>query len=91
MFLDTGADEFLLDSKKTMVKVTTLYCGKTVTGDIGGTHAFASVKMAKVRLAIADQPIDLTFLIDSDSEMRWPITLGAGALRDIDFIIDFQH
>jgi hypothetical protein len=31
------------------------------------------------------------FDVLTDSEVRWPITPIAGALRDMDFLMDFKH
>jgi hypothetical protein len=59
--------------------------------DIGDNYAFAAVKNAKVNITLAGQPIDMYFDVYSNSDMRWPVTLGAGALRDMDFVFDFRH
>lgn len=91
VLLDTGAGAYLLGSKQALNEVTILHRGKTVMRDIGGRHPFANVKSAKVQLTIAGQPIDMTFTVYSDSDVRSAMTLGAGALRDMDFILDFQH
>jgi predicted aspartyl protease len=91
VMLDTGASSYLLGTQAALDEATTLHRGKTVMADIGGTHAFANVRSAKVKLAIAGQPIEMYFAVYSDSSLRWPITLGAGALRDMDILLDFQH
>jgi len=91
VMLDTGAARYLIGSKQALNEVTTLHRGKSAVGDIGDTYAFASVKNAKVNLTIAGQPIDMYFDVYSNSDTRWAITLGAGALRDMDFVFDFRH
>ena len=89
--LDTGAGRYLLGTKAVLDEVTLLHRGKLVMGDIGGKHPFANVQSAKVKLTIAGQPIDMYFDVYTDSTLHHPITLGAGALRDMDFLLDFQH
>jgi len=91
VMLDTGAARYLIGSKQALNEVTTLHRGKSAVGDIGDIYAFASVKNAKVNITIAGQPIDMYFDVYSNSDTRWAITLGAGALRDMDFVFDFQH
>jgi len=91
VMLDTGAARYLIGSKQALSEVTTLHRGKSAVDDIGDTYAFASVKNAKVNLTIAGQPIDMYFDIYSNSDARWAITLGAGALRDMDFVFDFRN
>jgi len=90
VLLDTGAHEYLLGSKKALDEVTALHRGKIGFGDIG-TSMTANVKSAKVNLTISGQPFQVYFDVLSDSENLWPITLGAGALRDMDFVLDFKN
>lgn len=90
VLLDTGAHEYLLGSKKALDEVTALHRGKIGFGDIG-TSMTANVKSAKVNLTISGQPFQVYFDVLSDSESLWPITLGAGALRDMDFVLDFNN
>jgi len=91
VMLDTGAGRYLLGTKAALDEVTTLHRGKLAMGDIGGTHAFANAQSAKVKLTIAGQPIEMYFAIYTDSDEGHAITLGAGALRDMDFLLDFGH
>lgn len=91
VMLDTGASSYLLGTPAALSQATVLHRGKMSMSDIGGTHAFANIQSAKVKLTVAGQPIEIRFAVYSDSAMRWPITLGAGALRDMDFLFDFQH
>lgn len=62
----------------------------TVGDDVGG-HQLANTDHAKVMLDISGQPIEVYFDVLTDSAVRWPITLGAGASRDMDFLMDFKH
>jgi hypothetical protein len=71
-------------------QVTTLHRGKSAMIDIGGRH-LANTDSAKVKLTISGQPIEMYFAVYTDSNNFWPITLGAGALRDMDFLLDFKH
>jgi predicted aspartyl protease len=91
VMVDTGAGSYLIGSKQALNDVTTLHRDKSAMNDIGDAYAFASVKKAKVNLTIADQPINMYFDVYSNSDQPWAITLGAGALRDMDFVFDFQH
>ena len=91
VMLDTGASRYLLGTKAALDEVTVLHRGKLAMGDIGGRHAFANAESAKVRLTIAGQPIEMYFAVYTDSDSPHGITLGAGALRDMDFLLDFQH
>lgn len=90
VLLDTGSHEYLLGSKKALDEVTALHRGKIAFGDIGTSMA-ANVKSAKVNLIISGQPFQVYFDVLSDSNNTWPITLGAGALRDMDFELDFKN
>lgn len=91
VMLDTGASRYLLGTKAALDEVTVLHRGKLAMDDIGGRHAFANAQSAKVRLTIAGQPIDVYFAVYTDSGSPHAITLGAGALRDMDFLLDFRH
>jgi clan AA aspartic protease (TIGR02281 family) len=91
VMLDTGAARYLIGSKQALSEVTTLHRSKSAMADIGDNYAFAAVKNAKVNITLAGQPIDMYFDVYSNSDMRWPVTLGAGALRDMDFVFDFRH
>ncbi len=91
VMLDTGAGSYLLGTKAALDEVTALHRGKLGMGDIGGAHPFANAERAKVMLEIAGQPIEVYFAVYTDSDLGHPITLGAGALRDMDFLLDFRH
>ena len=92
VMLDTGASRYLLGTRAALDEVTTLHREKTSVRDIGGSHHFANAQSAKVKLTIAGQPFDILFEIYTDStNIRHPITLGAGALRDMDFLLDYRH
>jgi clan AA aspartic protease (TIGR02281 family) len=91
VMLDTGASRYLVGSQEALDEVTVLHRGKSSMRDVGGSHAFANVQRAKVKLTIAGQPFDMYFDVYSDSKGLYPITLGAGALRDMDFLLDFRH
>jgi predicted aspartyl protease len=90
VLLDTGAYRYLIGTPKALEQATALHRGKSAMIDIGGRH-LANTQSAKVKLTISGQPIEMYFDIYTDSENRWPITLGAGALRDMDFLLDFKH
>ena len=46
---------------------------------------------AKVRMTISGQPFRIYFTVLTESDARHAITLGADALRDMDFLLDFRH
>lgn len=93
--LDTGSSSYLLGGRKALDEVTVLHRGKLPIGDIGGSHPFASARRAKVKLTISGQPIEVYFAVLTDStalrDTASGIVLGAGALRDMDFLLDFRH
>jgi len=92
VMLDTGAYLYLIGTRAALDEVTTLHRDKTSMRDIGGRHAFANTQDAKVKLTIAGQPFDIAFSVYTDADNpKHPITLGAGALRDMDFLLDFRH
>lgn len=92
VMLDTGAYRYLLGTRDALDEVTALHRQKTAVHDIGGKHPFANAQSAKVKLTIAGQPFDMLFQVYTDStNIRHPITLGAGALRDMDFLLDYRH
>ncbi len=94
LMLDTGAGKYLLGSEKALDNVTVLHRKKQMMGDIGGVHAFANAQRAKVKLTISGQPFDVHFDVLTDSGVGAQsngLTLGAGALRDMDFLLDFRH
>lgn len=88
--LDTGAYLYLLGTAKALEQATALRRSKREVNDIGGQH-LANTDHAKVKLEISGQPIEVYFDVLTESAVRWPITLGAGALRDMDFLMDFKH
>ena len=88
--LDTGAYLYLLGTAKALDTATALRRSKRGINDIGGKH-LASTNDAKVKLEISGQPVEVYFDVLTNSEVHWPITLGAGALRDMDFLMDFKH
>jgi len=92
VMLDTGAHRYLVGTRAALDEVTALHRTKTMMGDIGGKHAFVNADTAKVKLTIAGQPFDMAFEVYTDADnVKHPITLGAGALRDMDFLLDFRH
>lgn len=91
VMLDTGAGRYLLGTRAALDEVELLHRGKVPLGDIGGVHPFASARSAKVILTVAGQPIEIYFIVLTQSTMQHAITLGAGALRDMDFLLDFRH
>jgi predicted aspartyl protease len=90
VMLDTGAARYLIGTSKALEEATALHRGKSTMTDIGGAH-YANTQSAKVKLTISGQPIEMYFELYTDSANKWPITLGAGALRDMDFLLDFRH
>ena len=92
VMLDTGASRYLIGTHAALDEVTALHREKTAMRDIGGSHHFANTQSAKVNLTIAGQPFDILFEVYTDAtNIRHPITLGAGALRDMDFLLDYRH
>ncbi|HEX7816373.1 retropepsin-like aspartic protease [Dyella sp.] len=90
VMLDTGSHRYLLGTPEALKQATALHRGKELMGDIGGTHE-ANTRSAKIKLTISNQPFEVYFDVLTDSQMAWPITLGAGALRDMDFVLDFKN
>ncbi len=91
VLLDTGASAFLVGTKAALDEVIKLRSGYRGMNDIGGSHPFANAEAAKVKMTIGNQPFNIYFIIYTDSEAKHDITLGAGALMDMDFILDFRH
>lgn len=91
VLLDTGSARFLLGTKAALDEVTLLERKTIAVGDVGGRHAFASAETAKVRMTISGQPFRIYFTVLTESDARHAITLGADALRDMDFLLDFRH
>jgi predicted aspartyl protease len=91
VLLDTGTHTYLMGSKKALDQVTTLRRDRIEGfGDIG-TNMSARARQAKVNLVLSGQPFDIYFDVLADSDLPWPVVIGAGALRDMDFVMDFQH
>jgi hypothetical protein len=91
VLLDTGTREYLLGSKNALDEVTTLRRDRLEGfGDIG-TQMSARARQAKVNLIVSGQPFDIYFDVLADGNVPWPTVLGAGALRDMDFDLDFGH
>ncbi len=91
VLLDTGAGVFLIGTQAALEQVTKLHSGRLAMNDIGGYHSHASATAAKVNMTIDRQPFKVFFLIYNDSEMKHDITLGSGALKDMDIVLDFRH
>lgn len=49
------------------------------------------MSQASAEVVVSGQPITMTFGIFADSSLPWPYILGSGALRDMDFFLDFQR
>lgn len=91
VMLDTGASMFLIGSQAALQQVTRLVRGTLSISDIGGKHGFASAEAAKVRMQIDRQPFNVYFIVYTQSTFPFDITLGAGALKDMDFVLDFRR
>jgi len=92
VMLDSGAHNYLIGTRAALDEVAPLHRMKTRMSDIGGAHGFVNADSAKVKLTIAEQPFEITFDVYTDADnAQHPITLGAGALRDMDFLLDFRH
>jgi hypothetical protein len=91
VMLDTGASRFLIGSKAALDEVKRLGSGHLAMNDIGGSHPFANAEAAKVKMQIDRQPFNIYFVVYTDSTISHDITLGAGALRDMDYILDFRQ
>lgn len=91
VLLDTGTREYLLGSKTALDEVTTLRRDRLEGfGDIG-TQMSARARQAKVNLVVSGQPFDIYFDVLADGNVPWPMIMGASALRDMDFVLDFSH
>jgi len=91
VILDTGDYMYLTGSQSALGNVTVLRRGTMGLRDLGGPHPFASARAAKVALVVAGQPIRMYFPVYPDASLPWPFLFGAGALRDMDFLLDFRH
>jgi len=91
VLLDTGSSQYLLGSKATLSRVKPLHRWRGSVGDIGGAHESVNIPDAKALLLVDGQPIDVHFSVLSDSDTPWLFTLGAAALNDMDFLLDFQN
>ncbi|MFT4197240.1 MAG: hypothetical protein QM601_04910 [Pseudoxanthomonas sp.] len=91
VLLDTGLSGYLLGSKSAIEDVTLVSRGRMASSDIGGRQGLANMRAATVDLVIAGQPFKVLFPVYVDSDIPWPILLGAGALRDMDFVLDFRN
>ena len=89
--LDTGSYLYLLGSASVMQQLQTGHRATAVFGDVGGLHPFAHTALGKVHMTISGQPMEIYFSVLTDSTMPSPLTLGAGALRDMDFLLDFRR
>jgi gag-polyprotein putative aspartyl protease len=91
VLLDTGTREYLLGSKSALDEVTTLRRDRLDGfGDIG-TQMSARARQAKVNLIVSGQSFDIYFDVLADGNVPWPIVMGASALRDMDFDLDFSR
>ncbi|WP_078059650.1 retropepsin-like aspartic protease [Xanthomonas massiliensis] len=61
VLLDTGLSMYLAGSQAIVDDVQLRSRGHLATRDIGGGHAFANVRAAKVNLVISGQPFDVNF------------------------------
>jgi len=91
VMLDTGAGMFLTGTKAALDEVIRLARGNLAMNDIGGRHGLVSAQAAKVKMQIDGQPFNIYFIIYTESTFPYDITLGAGALKDMDFVLDFRH
>ena len=90
VMLDTGASMFLVGTKAALEEVTRLRSGHLAMNDIGGRHPFANAEAAKVKMQIDRQPFNIYFIVYTESTFPFDITLGANALRDMDYVLDFR-
>jgi len=90
VMLDTGASMFLIGTKAALEEVTRLRSGHLAMNDIGGHHPFANAESAKVKMQIDRQPFNIYFIVYTESTFPYDITLGAGALKDMDYVLDFR-
>nr|WP_233171758.1 aspartyl protease family protein [Dyella sp. ASV21] len=92
VLLDTGASKYLLGTRAALDQATALHRRTSQLHDIGGNHALVHGDAAKVQITLAGQPFDMLFEVYTDATQNThPITLGAGALRDMDFLLDYRH
>ena len=71
--------------------MTKLRSGHLGLNDIGGRHPFANATAAKVKMQIDRQPFNIYFIVYTESTFPYAITLGANALRDMDYVFDFRQ
>ena len=91
VMLDTGAGFFLIGSKAALDEVTKIRSGRLALNDVGGSHPFANAEAAKVKMQIDRQPFNIYFIVYTESTFPYAITLGANALEDMDYVLDFRR
>ncbi|MFT3792648.1 MAG: retropepsin-like aspartic protease [Rudaea sp.] len=91
VMLDTGTSMFLIGTKAALDEVTRLRSGQLAMNDIGGYHPFASAEAAKVKMQIDRQRFNVYFIVYTESTFPFDIALGAGALKDMDYVLDFRR
>jgi clan AA aspartic protease (TIGR02281 family) len=91
VMLDTGASFFLVGTKAALDEVIRLRSGHLALNDIGGSHPFANATAAKVKMQIDRQPFNIYFIVYTESTFPYDITLGANALKDMDYVFDFRQ
>jgi len=91
VMVDTGASSFLIGTQAALQQVTHLVKGNVSIDDIGGRHTSVGAEGAKVRMQIDRQPFNIYFIVYTGSTFPFDIALGAGALKDMDFVFDFRR
>ena len=91
VMLDTGSEMYLVGTRAALDEVTLLRRRKADAIDLGGHRTSVNEVSAKVDLTIGRQPFAISFFVYPDSQVPHGLLLGAGALRDMDFLLDFRH
>lgn len=89
--LDTGSDFYLSGNRQVQDELATTYNRRIRIGDLGPRRHHARMSQATAEVVVSGQPIRMTFGVFADASLPWPYILGSGALRDMDFFLDFQQ
>lgn len=89
--IDSGSTFYLSGSRQAMDQLHTIYNRRIGLRDVSGRRHEARFSQATARVVISGQPIDMTFGVLADAKLPWDYILGSGALRDMDFYLDFER
>lgn len=89
--LVSGSDLYLSGNRQAADQLPLYDNRRARTNGPGEFTHHARVSRATAEVVVSGQPIHMTFDVFPDARMPWPYMLGSGALRDMDFFLDFQQ